>query len=647
MKKISFLICLSILFILTGCNKDESVKIDKADEGTIKTLVATSNVQAETKVSMDYHTGAQNYIEIKWKENDKIAMYPVASNGTIDYANPVLFTLKSGAAQTSGVFEADGDGALQAGTKYLPVHTGSSEISNVSNYSGVFKFSIPDIQTQSTAGNIDHIADNQFFTADAFEVVSGVEPTVAFKHNLAAIKFNIKGGSGTLQSVSLTAPGSYFLSGATLSADDYKSLMVTRSYKVNLSAPSPLSATPSEIWMLSWWNPQVTKETGWIEDGKYSVIVSTSEGVYTLNNALPATKIFEAGNIYSVDIDLSIATKVNFSDPNGTFVLNEGNMTSDNGSLIYITAGGTAIDFVYRLVNSSYLGNATQDLFIANNKMYIIAQNGERDGGDGTLVVADAATLKKVAAYKGAPNKGELLSALNWPSHVAAVGDVAYIRDNAGIYKFDMLSQSLSFIEGTKGAKKLRMAVAKEKVFVPTNSNVLVLQNGAVVETLSFGTVTAVLKADDNHIWVADSKNKKIIKVNATDYSQVENAITEGGLSMGWGASPSMTAKGNSLYFNNNGFTFYKHDFDDAGSGITSVLGDTKALFPTITAMAYNMPAIHPVTGQIFFNTIAGYGWSFLTNDISVWNTDPDFTLAADYKDYTRFPAGVYFPANF
>lgn len=46
----------------------------------------------------------------------------------------------------------------------------------------------------------------------------------------------------------------------------------------------------------------------------------------------------------------------------------------------------------YFEANGTHLGVVSQDLFIANNKMYIISQNG---GEDGMLVIANAETLKK------------------------------------------------------------------------------------------------------------------------------------------------------------------------------------------------------------------------------------------------------------
>ena len=62
----------------------------------------------------------------------------------------------------------------------------------------------------------------------------------------------------------------------------------------------------------------------------------------------------------------------------------------------------------------------------------------------------------------------------------------------------------------------------------------------------------------------------------------------------------------------------------------------------------YNMPAVHPVTGEYYYNTILGYGWSFLTNDISVYDLNSDTpAMVADYQNYTPFPAGIYFTAGF
>ena len=330
---------------------------------------------------------------------------------------------------------------------------------------------------------------------------------------------------------------------------------------------------------------------------------------------------------------------VDYSDPEGTFVLNEGNMSSDNGSVIYITANGRLINYAYWRMNGSELGNVGQDMFIADGKAYIISQNG---GNDGILVEADARTLKRTGKF----GKSDL-PGLSMPSHVAVIGRTAYIRDNAGVYKLDLDTKALSFIEGSKGALKNRMAVVGNKVFVPAGKSILVLENGAVAETIAMdGTVTGVVKSDEaGYLWISCSASPaQIIKLAAGDYTQEKHTLTAGGVASGWGATPGITAKGDEIYFCNNSSTIYRHTFS---SNTTETLGDVKSNIAN-WGMIYNMPAVHPVTGEYYYNTILGYGWSFLTNDISVYDLGSGTPkMVADYRNYTHFPAGIFFTAGF
>lgn len=329
---------------------------------------------------------------------------------------------------------------------------------------------------------------------------------------------------------------------------------------------------------------------------------------------------------------------VDYSDPEGTFVLNEGNMSSDNGSVIYITAGGQVINYAYWRMNGTELGNVTQDMFIAGGKLYIISQNG---GNDGYLVETDARTLKTTDKF----SKTEL--SLSWPSHVAVVGRTAYIRDNKGVHALDLDARTLTFVDGTAGALKNRMAVVGGKVFVPARSSVLVLENGALSETIAMdGTVTGVVRADEEgYLWISCStKPAQVIKVNASDYTLDTHTLDAGGVSAGWGATPAISTKGDEIYFSNNSSTIYRHDF---ATNTTETLGDVKS-FVANWGMLYNSPAVHPVTGEYYYTTIKGYGWDFLINDISAFDLSSDMpAMVADYQNYTHFPAGIFFPANF
>ena len=62
-----------------------------------------------------------------------------------------------------------------------------------------------------------------------------------------------------------------------------------------------------------------------------------------------------------------------------------------------------------------------------------------------------------------------------------------------------------------KGALKNRMAVVGDKVFAPASKSILVLENGAVVQTIAMdGTVTGVIKSDEEgFLWVSCSTSPR------------------------------------------------------------------------------------------------------------------------------------------
>lgn len=368
-----------------------------------------------------------------------------------------------------------------------------------------------------------------------------------------------------------------------------------------------------------------------------SVTAPVFSGTYYSEGILSLVAIDSLGETRLASIRVVAA---DFSDPEGTFVLNEGNMTSENGTVVYITSDGHVIDYAYWRMNGTELGNVAQDMFIdrANDKLYIVTQNG---GNDGFLVEAEASTLKKINGYQ------DELSSLSWPTHVAVVNNIAYIRDNRGVSSFDLNSKTLTQMDGGSGALKNRMAVVDGKIFVPASRKILVISGGAITSTIELsGTVTGVIKADEEgYLWVSCSTSPAtIIKLNANDYSMTTHELEVGGVSPGWGATPGITAKGDDIYFTNNTSTIYRHNFT---TGTTETLGDVKSNVAN-WGIIYNMPAVHPVTGEYYYNTILGYGWSFLTNDISVYNVSGGTpTMIADYQNYTHFPAGFFFTEAF
>lgn len=344
-------------------------------------------------------------------------------------------------------------------------------------------------------------------------------------------------------------------------------------------------------------------------------------------------------------LDLDVYGKYKY----GTFILNEGaSLRGDKGgSLIFISPEGELVEMAFQKENNgAWLGSVPQDVFIANNKMYIVSQNGGNEGG--FLTIVNAETLKLETAFGD-----ELKSQVSWPTHVAVLGDDnIYLRDNGGIKLFHPSTGEATLIEGTKGARKNTMAVVGGKVFASQNKNLLVIESGKdkVSATVEFdGNISGVVKSSDNNVWVSVSTGK-IAKVSAKDYSIIkENDLSADKdatktLSASFAAAPSITAKGDTLYMSGLATKVYRHIFS---TNETKLMVDAKEMVENAN-IVYNTVAVDPVTEGVYLNTIKGYGDNVSINQISIFDfSGATPTLKAHYNDCTRYPAGVFLTSNF
>lgn len=400
----------------------------------------------------------------------------------------------------------------------------------------------------------------------------------------------------------------------------------------------------------------VSQPEGWVINihapQKYINVTASREGYGAKDIKLQG--LDQNGLTYQATIKVSIIGS-GYTAAGGVFVLNEGNMTTENGSLIYIDPNGHIYNNVYNNANGASLGNTAQDLFIDGDKMYIISQNGKTNPmglgflNDGLLIVANSETLQKVASYT------DELSALSWPSHVAVLDeDHIFIRDNNGVNRFSSTTEELKLISNTRGAAKNRMVVANDKVFFYAGKKLSVIEknNDDVSITIDMGaTISGIEKSKDGNIWVATTGSPhKISKVSSSDYTVIKsNEITIGTVAGGMFATPSITTKGDTIYYGGSSLNIYRHIFSTGESKemiskaeLQNLVADSK--------MVYNSMAVHPITGKVYLNTIKGYGWDFKINNISVFdfdNTESTSVLDTNYTNYTSFPAGIFFPYNF
>ena len=332
-------------------------------------------------------------------------------------------------------------------------------------------------------------------------------------------------------------------------------------WKVESDAGDPVLLLSDETYVLSYHAEGVESISLVDVPAGWQVTVDEEAGNVTV--AAPSSSV-EADKNYTLQLvvagadNQSITTEgvnfyhVTFDEPEGAFVLNEGNMTTENGSLVYITPEGYVVDDAYKRVNGTELGNVAQDMCFYDGKIYIISQNGDTNAvgssfeNDGMLVVADAVTLKKLRSFTN-----EELSRLDWPTHIAVIDEQhVYIRDNAGVWCLNMDDRSLSFVDGTENAPKARLATVNNEVYFPLSGSYMAYVKKIAPSTgqvSSVGTdaifsastminyILGIAPADDGNLWIiatsaSNPDREGMITLNKLDLATselVQNRLTE------------------------------------------------------------------------------------------------------------------------
>ena len=333
----------------------------------------------------------------------------------------------------------------------------------------------------------------------------------------------------------------------------------------------------------------------------------------------------------------------------GAFLLNEGNSGNETGSLTYIhPSKKLVIDQAYFHINGTKLGNVCQDLAFGNDKVYIISQNGPRNGGEGLLTIAEAGSLKKVKVYND-----EAL-AQSTPTHIAVLRDHIYIRtERDGILRGSS-EGGFTPITGTKKALKQRMAQIGERLFALTSdSKVLMIQGTQVVRELDLSPAkpSGIAVSHDGKLWVSTTSPNAILKVDPTpdNFVALDTHILDKSISAtgpeSWQRTTSSAffAHGDKLYFTGQSSVIYCHDF---ATSKTSQVIDVKTIdgVGTSANMYYNSLGVDPATGELYYAAFEGYSTYNKKNVTMVLKADGTKLLLKEKVN--SFPAGFFFIPN-
>ena len=321
----------------------------------------------------------------------------------------------------------------------------------------------------------------------------------------------------------------------------------------------------------------------------------------------------------------------------GVFLLNEGSLKTETGSLTYLNAKHKVIvDNAFYRVNGKKLGNICQDMAFANNKIYIISQNGKVNGGEGMLVIAEANSLKFLSEYTD-----EKLVALN-PSHIAVVGDKIYLRTDKGIYVGGEQG-GFKLIPETLQASKLNMKTVGDLVFALTQDNkVLMIQGDRVVASLALaaGKVSGLALSNNGSLFMSYTNPNRIAKLSQDpkEFKILEEQNEEtANLAQKETSSSRIFAYGNMLYIPNDR-VIYVHDFSSKQTSKWSDVNSEE--YSTALNQYYNSLGLDD-KGNVYYAALEGWGDKYKNNLTLIMDATKKTTIL-EKMGVNAFPAGFY-----
>ena len=321
----------------------------------------------------------------------------------------------------------------------------------------------------------------------------------------------------------------------------------------------------------------------------------------------------------------------------GVFLLNEGSLKTETGSLTYLNAKHKVIvDNAFYRVNGKKLGNICQDMAFANDKIYIISQNGKAHGGEGMLVIAEAKSLKFLSEYTD-----EKLVALN-PSHIAVVGDKIYLRTDKGIYVGGEQG-GFKLIPETLKASKLNMKTVGDLVFALTQDNkVLMIQGDRVVASLALaeGKVSGLALSNNGSLFMSYTNPNRIAKLSQDpkEFKILEEQTEEtANLAQKETSSSRIFAYGNMLYIPNDR-VIYVHDFSSKQTSKWSDVNSEE--YSTALNQYYNSLGLDD-KGNVYYAALEGWGAQYKNNLTLIMDATKKTTIL-EKMGVNAFPAGFY-----
>lgn len=341
----------------------------------------------------------------------------------------------------------------------------------------------------------------------------------------------------------------------------------------------------------------------------------------------------------------------------GLFLVNEDWYGWDNGTVNFLTSDGRWVYRAFRRENpGETLGVTTQYGAIYGGRFFFVSKQASSTADastGGRLVVADALTLKRMAAFDEIGGDGR--------SFVGVDEHTAYIGTSSGITRLDLESMSLGeTIAGTGGEGGLyagqigAMVRAGSYVFAAKQSvGVLVIDAAThtLHTTIDLPTISTLTLGCDGGVWAADATSLVRIDV-ATLETRSRLLPDDCRVSSTWGAwnAGSLCAayRNNFLYFANekgNQIARYHILTDELDADFFTLPDQDKAYVQQFQGAGLR---VDPRNDRLIVTaTQSGYLSHYMNNWVHVVDgLSGELLGTVELEPYYWFPALPVFPDN-
>lgn len=341
----------------------------------------------------------------------------------------------------------------------------------------------------------------------------------------------------------------------------------------------------------------------------------------------------------------------------GLFLVNEDWYGWDNGTVNFLTSDGRWVYRAFRRENpGETLGVTTQYGAIYGGRFFFVSKQASSTADastGGRLVVADALTLKRVAAFDEIGGDGR--------SFVGVDEHTAYIGTSSGITRLDLESMSLGeTIAGTGGEGGLyagqigAMVRAGSYVFAAKQSvGVLVIDAAThtLHATIDLPTISTLTLGRDGGVWAADATSLVRIDV-ATLETRSRLLPDDCRVSSTWGAwnAGSLCAayRNNFLYFANekgNQIARYHIPTDELDADFFTLPDQGRAYVQQFQGAGLR---VDPRNDRLIVTaTQSGYLSHYMNNWVHVVDgLSGELLGTVELEPYYWFPALPVFPDN-